>query len=56
MTYRKDIDALKGIAIIAVVFYHLGILRSGPRFVHREGTGEVGFAGCDDPLHHALMG
>ena len=29
MTYRKDIDALKGIAIIAVVFYHLGILRSG---------------------------
>lgn len=29
MTYRKDIDALKGIAIIAVVLFHLGLLRSG---------------------------
>lgn len=29
MTYRKDLDVLKGIAIIAVVFYHLGILKSG---------------------------
>ena len=28
-TYRKDIDALKGIAIIAIVFFHLGILSSG---------------------------
>ncbi len=28
-TYRKDLDVLKGIAIIAVVFYHLGILKSG---------------------------
>lgn len=29
MTYRKDIDVMKGIAIIAVVFYHMGILKSG---------------------------
>lgn len=29
MSYRKDLDVLKGIAIIAVVFYHLGILKSG---------------------------
>ena len=28
-TYRADIDAIKGIAIIAVVFYHMGILSSG---------------------------
>lgn len=27
--YRYDIDALKGLAIIAVVFFHLGILKSG---------------------------
>ncbi len=27
--YRNDIDVLKGFAIIAVVFYHLGILKSG---------------------------
>ena len=29
ITYRKDIDALKGIAIIAVVLFHIGILKSG---------------------------
>ena len=29
MEYRKDIDSLKGIAIIAVVLYHLGLLESG---------------------------
>lgn len=28
-TYRTDIDAIKGIAIIAVVFYHMGMLSSG---------------------------
>lgn len=27
--YRHDINALKGIAIIAVVLYHLGIVKSG---------------------------
>lgn len=27
--YRADIDAIKGIAIIAVVFYHMGLLKSG---------------------------
>lgn len=29
MTYRKDIDALKGIAIITVVLFHMGLLKSG---------------------------
>lgn len=29
MTYRKDIDSLKGIAIIAIVLFHLGLLKSG---------------------------
>lgn len=29
MEHRKDLDVLKGFAIIAVVFYHLGILKSG---------------------------
>lgn len=29
MTYRKDLDALKGIAIIAVVLFHMGLLKSG---------------------------
>lgn len=29
MEYRKDIDALKGIAIIAVVLFHMGLLKSG---------------------------
>lgn len=29
MSYRKDLDVLKGFAILAVVFYHLGILKSG---------------------------
>jgi peptidoglycan/LPS O-acetylase OafA/YrhL len=29
MTYRKDIDALKGLSIIAVVLYHIGLLKSG---------------------------
>ena len=28
-TYRTDLDGLKGLAIIAVVFYHLGILKTG---------------------------
>ena len=27
--YRKDIDVLKGLAILCVIFYHLGILKSG---------------------------
>ena len=27
--YRRDLDVFKGIAIIAVVLYHLGILKSG---------------------------
>lgn len=27
--YRKDLDALKGIAIIAVVLFHIGLLKSG---------------------------
>ena len=27
--YRSDLDALKGIAIIAVVLFHLGLLKSG---------------------------
>lgn len=27
--YRADIDAIKSLAIIAVVFYHMGLLRSG---------------------------
>ena len=27
--YRRDLDVFKGLAIIAVVFYHLGILKSG---------------------------
>lgn len=27
--YRKDLDALKGISIIAVVLYHVGILPYG---------------------------
>lgn len=29
MAYRKDLDALKGIAIIAVVLFHMGLLKSG---------------------------
>lgn len=29
MTYRKDIDSLKGIAIILVIAYHMGLLKSG---------------------------
>lgn len=29
MTYRKDLDALKGIAIITVVLFHIGLLKSG---------------------------
>lgn len=29
MEYRKDLDALKGVAIIAVVLFHLGLLKSG---------------------------
>ena len=29
MQYRKDIDALKGISIIAVVLFHMGLLKSG---------------------------
>ncbi len=28
-TYRKDIDLLKGLAILAVVFYHAGVFSSG---------------------------
>ena len=27
--YRKDLDSLKGIAIIAVVLFHMGVLKSG---------------------------
>lgn len=27
--YRKDLDALKGIAIVAVVLFHMGLLKSG---------------------------
>lgn len=27
--YRQDLDALKGIAIIAVVLFHIGLLKSG---------------------------
>ena len=27
--YRQDLDALKGIAIIAVVLFHMGLLKSG---------------------------
>lgn len=27
--HRKDLDALKGIAIIAVVLFHMGLLKSG---------------------------
>lgn len=29
LEYRRDIDLLKGMAIIAVVLYHIGILKSG---------------------------
>lgn len=29
MTYRKDLDALKGLSIIAVVLFHMGLLKSG---------------------------
>ena len=29
MTYRKDLDSLKGLAIIAVVLFHMGLLKSG---------------------------
>ena len=29
MQYRNDLDVLKGIAIIAVVLFHLGIIKSG---------------------------
>ncbi len=27
--YRQDLDVLKGIAIIAVVLFHIGLLKSG---------------------------
>ena len=27
--YRQDLDVLKGIAIIAVVFFHMGFLKTG---------------------------
>lgn len=29
MEYRQDLDSLKGIAIIAVVLFHMGLLESG---------------------------
>lgn len=29
MKYRKDIDSLKGLAIIAVILFHMGLLKSG---------------------------
>lgn len=29
MAYRKDLDCLKGIAIVAVVLFHMGLLKSG---------------------------
>ena len=29
LPYRKDIDILKGIAIFAVILFHLGIVKSG---------------------------
>ena len=29
MTYRRDIDVLKGFAILAVVLYHIGVCSSG---------------------------
>jgi len=28
-TYRRDLDLLKGVAIVAVVLYHMGVARSG---------------------------
>ena len=28
-SYRHDIDAIKGISIIAVVLFHMGLLKSG---------------------------
>lgn len=29
MMYRKDLDVLKGISILAVVLFHMGLLKTG---------------------------